>query len=56
MLWLRVGARGRGLGGWVCLRQQHPLPTPQSECTVGIKCVVPKQKKIVSGMGEVLTH
>ena len=39
------GCAQGGSGVWGCLRQQHPLPTPQSECTVGIKCVVPKQKK-----------
>ena len=52
MLLLRVGVRGRGSGGWGCLRQQHPLLTPESECTVGIKCVVPKQKnRVWNGWG-----
>lgn len=55
MLWLGVGRRGRVQGGWGCLRQQHPLPTPEREGTVGIKCAVPKPQKIVSEMGEVLT-
>lgn len=51
--WVRGGG---GTGGWGCLSQQHPLHTPEREGTVGIKCVVPKQNKNVSEMGEVLTN
>ena len=56
MLWLRVGARKGGRECGVALGSNTLCPLPKMNVLWELSVLSQNKKKIVSGMGEVLTH